>query len=119
MNNDISGVDRGHVAEWALAQMYRAMRLAEKAAGDYSHNKSIVANSYVGQRDIPTQADLDTLAGDNKWFMQQTQMYAAVFAAMELADDSPHRAKYEAAIRAASASLTGNQIPKQRVPAEN
>lgn len=119
MNDDIPGVDRGHVAEWALAQMYRAMRLAEKAAGDYAHNKAIVANSRVGAREIPTQADLDTLAGDNKWYMQQAQMYAAVFAACELADDSPHRKKYQVAIEAVVASMSPDLIPRQRVPMGN
>lgn len=119
MNADIPGVDRGHVAEWAIAQMYRAMRLAEKSAGDYAHNKGLIANSNMGARDIPTQADLDTLAGDNKWYMQQAQMYAAIFVTFELADESPHRDKYQAAITAAGASLGGKQIPRQRVPAEN
>lgn len=119
MNDPIEGVRRGVLAEWAFAQMYRAMRLAEKTAGDYVHNKEVVANSAVGQREIPTTADLDVIASDNKWYMQQAQMYAAVFAAAELADDSPFRARYQQVIDAVSASLGGDLIPRQRVSARN
>ena len=119
MNDNIPGVDRGNLGEWAFAQMYRAMRLAEKAAGDYAYNNKLIAESKLGARDTPTQADLDLMASDNKWYMQQAQTYAAIFVAAELGDESPHRDKYQRAIQAVSASLGGNLIPRQREHANN
>lgn len=119
MIHNIPGVDRSHLAEWAIAQMYKAMRLAEKAMADYDLNKSIIINSSPGDRSIPRQSDLNTIAGTHQMHVNNANMYAAVFAACELADDSPHSAKYQAAIAAVGASLADKQIPQQRVPAGN
>lgn len=114
MSVEIEGIDKGNLAEWAFAQMYAAMRDAEQNSKDYNHNADIVARSLPGDRTIPRQADLDNLAGNTKFFMQRAEMYAAIFTACEVADDSPNRDKYMRAIRAVDALRAAKQIPQQR-----
>lgn len=114
MPKNIPGVDRTHIAEWALAQMVRSMKLSEAAFDNYNYNKSLVVNSVPGDRSIPRAEDLAVIAADNQMHVRNAHMYAAIFTAMELADESPHRAKYVEAIKAAAASLTDKQIPRQR-----
>lgn len=114
MNDDIPGVDRSHVAEWALAQMYRSMRLAEQAFESYRYNKNLIATSSPGDRLIPRKEDLDLIAGDNQMHVRNANMYASIFTALELADESPHRKKYQAAIEAVGRSLAEDLIPRQR-----
>lgn len=116
MSVDIPDIDTAHLAEWAFAQMYRAMRDAEQYSDSYNLNSKIVENSRVGDRSIPRPWDLDVLSGNVKFFMQRAETYAAIFAACELADDSPHRQKYQRAIRAVDSHRAGKLIPKQRTP---
>lgn len=116
MSEDIPDVDTAHLAEWAFAQMYRAMRDAEQTSDKYNYNAKIVENSKSGDRSIPRPSDLDNLSGNVKFFMQRAEMYAAIFAACELADDSPHRQKYQRAIRAVDRLRAAKLIPEQRTP---
>ena len=116
MSVDIPNVDADHLAEWAFAQMYRAMRDAEQSSDDYNYNSKLVENSKSGDRLIPRPSDLDILSGKVKFFMQRAEMYASIFAACELADDSPHRDKYRRAIQAVDRQRAGKTIPQQRTP---
>lgn len=114
MITDIPSIDREDLSVYAFANMYRAMRKAEQAAKDYAHNLKIVANSTPGDRSIPREQDLNTLASDNKWYMQQAEMYAKIFLSAEMADDSPRRKDFQRAVELVDAHLTGKLIPEQR-----
>ena len=96
--------ERIDLAEYAFQEMYRNMRLAEKLdkeiLRDYGH--------------IPWE-ELKDLVGTNKFHMQQSEMYASVFLAAEMADDSPRRDKYRQLLSKMDASWGDNQIPQPRV----
>lgn len=112
---DIPGVYRADLAQWALANMYKSMRLAEQANASFTYNSEILVNSKVGDRAIPRPSeDLNAIANDNQMHVRNAHMYAAIFTAVELADDSPRVDKYKAAIKAVDAQWAKDLIPRQR-----
>lgn len=113
MIKDIPGIDREDLSVYAFANMYRAMKQAEQAARDYVYNKGLIAESSLSDRRLSMQ-ELDTLASDNKWYMQQAEMYAKVFLSAEMADDSPRRRDFQRAVEVVDRHLDGKLIPEQR-----
>lgn len=102
MTTNINGVDPSDLAEWALAQMYLAMKLAEKSYADYG----------ASEGSIPTDK-LDRIAAEQQMHVRHVGMYAAVFRSAESANNSPRRNKYQEILAAVDASLARKQIPRQ------
>lgn len=96
------------LAEYAFEQMYDCMRKAEQKSAEYTRDYGIIA-----------QDDLDSLAAKNGWYINQANMYANIFMAAELGEESPNKEKYQAAIKRVEAAWhpkqnTGARIPTQR-----
>lgn len=114
MNKDIPGIDRSDLSVYAFAHMYRAMKQAEQAAVDVVHNSDLMASSGVSDRGRPTVQDIELLISDNKWYIAQSEMYAMVYLAAEMADDSPRRNQFQQAMKRVDAFLSQKLIPRQR-----
>ena len=94
------------LAEYAFREMYINMRAAEKYREEYDRDYGHVATD-----------EAEKLSDRNKWCMQQAGMYAGVFLAAEVAEDSPNYKKYQEIIADVEASWRTNQIPEPRVAA--
>lgn len=92
------------LAEYAFGKMYECMRQAEYESKLYARD--------AGAIDMET---LNLHASNNQWYIRQAQMYAMIYLAAEMADDSPNPDKYQRVIRAVEATWDSNQIPKPRV----
>lgn len=99
----IKGIDNENLAEYAFGKMYECMRNAEYESKLYARD--------AGNIDMET---LNTHAGNNQWYIRQAQMYAMIYLAAEMADESPNPQKYRRVIRAVEASWASNQIPTPR-----
>lgn len=113
---EIPGIDDDDLSVYAFAQMYAAMRQAEQFSVDYNYNNDELVNSRVGDRTVPRTSDLDTLAGNTKFFMDRARTYAEIFLAAEMADDSPRRHEFQRAIKLVDALRAKKSIPRPRTP---